>query len=179
MLPKIFLKDIRLVALSQIAKDELVNLRDAIYQLQLHDIDTVHESFLPFLAWVYRADEWNNEWPIERKRNIVKDALLLFRYKGTIWAVERALELSGYESVVTPWYEMTPEGERGTFYVQVFPALSNSKINRVNYELIFNLIEANKQGSQHWKGIITHTAQGGMYDANVVQSRRRYIVRNF
>ncbi|WP_369385316.1 phage tail protein, partial [Vibrio parahaemolyticus] len=42
---------------------------------------------------------------------------MLRKYKGTIWAVEHALELSLFEATVVPWYEMLPEGERGTFRI--------------------------------------------------------------
>ncbi|EHR5319948.1 phage tail protein I [Vibrio parahaemolyticus] len=178
MLPKIFLKDIRLMALSRIAKDELVDLRDAIYQLQLHDIDTVHESFLPFLAWIYRADEWSNEWPIERKRSVVKNALLLFQYKGTIWAVERALELSMFDASVVPWYAMNPVGTRGTFRIDAMPSDSRS-LTQSDYATFITLTESNKQGSQHWIGNIKHDPSlGSAYAAPVIRTRKRWISTN-
>ncbi|MBE3866050.1 phage tail protein I [Vibrio parahaemolyticus] len=178
MLPKIFLKDIRLMALSRIAKDELVGLRDAIYQLQLHDIDTVHESFLPFLAWIYRADEWSNEWPIERKRSVVKNALLLFQYKGTIWAVERALELSMFDASVVPWYAMNPVGTRGTFRIDAMPSDSRS-LTQSDYATFITLTESNKQGSQHWKGNIKHDPSlGSAYTAPVIRTRKRWVSKS-
>ncbi|EHK2923225.1 phage tail protein I [Vibrio parahaemolyticus] len=174
MLPKIFLKDIRLMALSQIAKDEMVGLRNAIYQLQLHDIDTVHESFLPFLAWIYRADGWSNDWPLERKRSVVKNALLLFKYKGTVWAVERALELSMFDATVVPWYAMLPEGTRGTFRIDAAPSDSRSLVQS-DYDTLIALTESNKQGSQHWKGNIIHDpSMGSAYAAPVVRTRKRW-----
>ncbi|MDG2564429.1 phage tail protein I [Vibrio parahaemolyticus] len=178
MLPKIFLKDIRLMALSQIAKDELVGLRDAIYQLQLHDIDTVHESFLPFLAWIYRADEWSNEWPIERKRSVVKNALLLFQYKGTIWAVERALELSMFDASVVPWYAMNPVGTRGTFRIDAMPSDSRS-LTQSDYATFITLTESNKQASQHWIGNIKHDPSlGSAYAAPVIRTRKRWVSKS-
>ncbi len=179
MLPKIFLKDIRLMALSQIARDELESLRDAIYQLQIHDIDNVHASFLPFLAWIYRADEWDNAWPEEQKRDVVKNALLLFQYKGTIWAVKRALQLSGFESELTVWHQMVPVGERGTFQVYVYPGgiYTPHSFFREDYERIYRLVEANKQGSQTWSGAIFNQVNGSMYAASVLTGRRRYVIK--
>lgn len=175
MLPKIFLKDIRLMALSQIAKDEMVGLRNAIYQLQLHDIDTVHESFLPFLAWIYRADGWSNDWPIERKRSVVKNALLLFKYKGTIWAVERALELSMFDATVVPWYAMVPEGARGTFKVD---AVKADGLHQKDYSDCVNLIESNKQGSQHWTMNIKNTpSEASIFAGAGVRSRKRAVIK--
>jgi len=177
MLPKIFLKDLRLVTLSHIAREELESLRGAIRYLHMHDIDLVHPSFLPFLAYIYRVDRWDASWSLSHQRAVVKDALILFTLKGTIWAVERALGLSMYDSTVTPWHGMVPKGDKGTFRIEVFPSPTHTLFTAVNYQHIVALVESNKQGSQHWNGSITHQVNGAMYTACALIGRHRYIVR--
>ncbi len=178
MLPKIFLKDIRLMALSEIARDELDSLRGSIRFLQIHDIDNVHPSFLPFLAYIYRADSWDDEWPIEHQREVVKGALLLFKYKGTIWAVERALEISMFDATVTPWYAMTPVGERGTFKVDA-TRQDGRGLNQDDYNDCVKLIESNKQGSQQWRmSVKNEPSVGFLYTPGVVRSRKRIVIQS-
>lgn len=176
MLPKIFLKDIRLMTLSDIAKDELESLRGAVRFLQIHDIDNVHPSFLPFLAYIYRVDAWDDNWPIEHQREVVKEALVLFTLKGTIWAVERALELSMFDATVTPWHAMNPVGERGTFWVYAYSA-DGRPLSQDDYGDCIKLVESNKQGSQHWKMTIQNNPSDGLlFTPTIVRSRKRVVI---
>lgn len=175
MLPKIFLKDLRLMALSQIANDELESLRGAIYQLQIHDIDVVHPSFLPFLAYIYRVDDWSDDWSEKQKREVVKNALLLFKYKGTTWAVVRALSLSEFEATVTLWYQ--GGFERGTFKIDAIPA-DTRVIAQTDYDRFISLVESNKQASQYWRGngtIKRDPRISEAYAAPVIRTRKRFV----
>ncbi|KFE16881.1 phage tail protein I [Vibrio cholerae] len=178
MLPKILKQDIRLRTLSRLTTEEMNELRSAIKGLQVLDIDHVHESYLPWLAWWFRVDTWDDAWSVERKRTIVKEALTLYKYKGTIWAVERALELTGFGPKLTVWHQMNPVGAKGTFLVEA--TQEKGGLTQKDYENVVTLVESNKQGSQHWNMIVRNPqSQGGLYAGVRVRSRKRITTRNY
>lgn len=51
---------------------------------------------LPQLAWALSVDEWDTDWPVDRKRAVIAASFEIHRRKGTPWAVRRALEVLGY-----------------------------------------------------------------------------------
>ncbi len=175
MLPKVLRQDIRLRTLSTLTTEEFNTLRSVIKYVNIMDIDNVHESFLPWLAWWFRVDAWDDNWSDERKRESISSALILRKYKGTIWAVEHALELSLFDATVVPWYAMLPEGERGTFRIDAVPSDSRS-LTQSDYATFITLTESNKQASQHWTGNIKHDPSlGSAYAAPVIRTRKRWV----
>ena len=56
-------------------------------------------EFLPWLAWALSVDEWDGEWPEERKRAAIAQSAELHRHKGTVWSVREALRRAGYKDV--------------------------------------------------------------------------------
>ncbi len=176
MLPKVLRQDIRIRTLSTLTTEEFNSLRSVIKYVNIMDIDNVHESFLPWLAWWFRVDAWDDNWSDERKRESISSALILRKYKGTIWAVEHALELSLFDATVVPWYAMLPEGERGTFRIDAMPSSSRGLTAQSDYDTFILLTESNKQASQHWIGNIKHDPSlGSAYAAPVIRSRKRWV----
>ncbi|HHC7382023.1 TPA: phage tail protein I [Vibrio parahaemolyticus] len=175
MLPKILKKDIRMQALYELTVEEFNSLRTVIKRLDIMDVYNVDASFLPWLAWWFRVDAWDDEWSEERQRESIANALILRKYKGTVWAVEHALELSLFDAVVVPWYAMVPEGTRGTFRIDAVPSDSRS-LTQSDYATFITLTESNKQGSQHWIGNIKHDPSlGSAYAAPVIRTRKRWV----
>ncbi|WP_265822494.1 phage tail protein I [Geovibrio ferrireducens] len=75
-------------------------------------IDTQPHDVLNILAWQFNLtsfDGWNTSMPIEQKREFIKNALELHRYKGTRWAVEKALEIIGHNTELYEWFEYSGE----------------------------------------------------------------------
>lgn len=110
------------------------------------------EPLLPWLAWALSVDEWSHNWPEQIKRAVIAASPELHRYKGTVWAVKRALSLLGVDATLTEWFNENGM-ERGSFNVL---ALANKNINSNNpillsEELMIQLtrmIEANKPASR-------------------------------
>ncbi len=75
--------------------------------------DTCPVHLLPYLAWAFSVDRWDRNWPEETKRQVIRDAWLIHRHKGTISALRRAIEPLGYLIRVSEWWEFG--GEPGTF----------------------------------------------------------------
>lgn len=89
--------------------------------LLLSRIDNLSEEMLDMLAWQYHVDIYEPEaLPVEQKRAIVKNALLVHRYKGTRWAIRQTLLDLGFSDVYFfEWWEMKTAPH--TFALKVYP----------------------------------------------------------
>lgn len=76
-------------------------------------------SLLPWLAWSYGVTQWDSRWTEEQKRNVVRNALFIKRYKGTYAAVERALAALGHSIRIIEWWQETPKADPYTFRIDV------------------------------------------------------------
>jgi len=54
---------------------------------------------LPWLAWGFNVDAWDDDWPIEVKRAVVRNSIPYHRAKGTLSGMRRAARASGGEIV--------------------------------------------------------------------------------
>ena len=90
----------------------------SIYNLKNPDKTPV--AFLPFLAWEVRVDVWNPNWSEEIKRAVIKAAPEVHRYKGTRYAVQKALGAFGITATITEWWQASPKGAPYTFDVTAF-----------------------------------------------------------
>lgn len=177
MLPKILRSDARIRALDDLTTEELNALREAIKSLDVMDIDHVHESFLPWLAWWFRAEQWDDSWSTEKKRIVVKESLALFRYRGTDWAVEQTLSLIGFKTNIIPWHKQEPTGINGTFAIHL-TQMEARGFEQKDYTDIVNGVERNKRGSQHWKMTVKNRrSQGSLFLPITVRSRQRVCIR--
>jgi len=80
--------------------------------------DKCPEHLLPHLAWALSVDNWNSNWPVERKRQVIKDSIYIHRKKGTRDAVERVVSaIRGDGTKVTEWFEDKANLQPGDFRV--------------------------------------------------------------
>lgn len=84
---------------------------------QLWNTDTCPLALLPYLAWAFSVNRWDEAWDEATKRNVVKQSYFVHRHKGTIGALRRAVEPMGYVISITEWWQnnKTP----GTFEMVV------------------------------------------------------------
>lgn len=61
--------------------------------------DDCRAELLPWLAWAFHVDDWDDGWSEAAKRAAIGKALELHRHKGTRWAILRQLSALGYENV--------------------------------------------------------------------------------
>lgn len=54
---------------------------------------TCPEHLLPWLAWAFSVDRWEEAWNVEQKRQIIATAVAIHRRKGTPAAVREVIEL--------------------------------------------------------------------------------------
>lgn len=73
--------------------------------------------FLPYLAWAFSVDRWDEKWPAAEKRKAVKDAFYIHRQKGTVAAVRYVIEALGYTVSIQEWWEVADP--KGTFRLAI------------------------------------------------------------
>ncbi|WP_422452446.1 phage tail protein I [Endozoicomonas sp. ALC066] len=86
---------------------------------QLWNPDTCPVNLLPYLAWSFSVDEWDDDWPEHIKRQTVKDSLYQHRIKGSRLAVENAIASFGTTANILEWWEKSPKGTPHTFSVAI------------------------------------------------------------
>ncbi|MEB5609173.1 phage tail protein I [Serratia marcescens] len=73
--------------------------------------------FLPYLAWAFSVDRWDEKWTAAEKRKAVTDAFYIHRRKGTVAAIRRVIEAMGYSMSIAEWWEIADP--RGTFRLTI------------------------------------------------------------
>ncbi|MEG8678983.1 phage tail protein I [Klebsiella pneumoniae] len=74
-------------------------------------------KFLPYLAWAFSVDRWEETWSETVKRQAVSDAFWIHQRKGTVAAVRRVIETLGYSMTLQEWW--TVADPAGTFRLTV------------------------------------------------------------
>ena len=88
---------------------------------QLWNPWTCRADLLPYLAWAFSVDRWDEAWPISTKRKAVADAFYLHKHKGTTSAVRRvvALLLPSLDAAdLCDGVDEEPRAQRGIFAQQ-------------------------------------------------------------
>ncbi|HCG8352157.1 TPA: phage tail protein I [Vibrio parahaemolyticus] len=97
--------------------------------------DKCPEHLLPHLAWSLSVDNWDSSWPVERKRQVIKDSIYIHRKKGTRDAVERVVSaIRGDDTKVTEWFEDKDNLSPGDFtvdYISTGTPVDGSELNKL------------------------------------------------
>ena len=129
---------------------------------QLCDPDSCPSSLLPYLAWAFSVDRWDEKWPEIIKRQAIKDAWFIHRHKGTAGALRRVVEPLGYLIRITEWWQNG--GEPGTFRLDI--GVQDSGITEETFFEMERLIADAKPASRHLLGLnINLDTQGAAYVA--------------
>ncbi|MHA7846219.1 phage tail protein I [Serratia sp. D1N4] len=119
-------------------------------------------NLLPYLAWAFSVDRWDEHWPEAIKRSVVTNAHFVHRHKGTISALRRVVEPLGYLIEVREWWQLdeTP----GTFRLVV--GVLETGITDAMYQELERLIADAKPASRHLTGLaISLTSECSVYTA--------------
>ncbi|TGV01264.1 phage tail protein I, partial [Mesorhizobium sp. M00.F.Ca.ET.186.01.1.1] len=116
ILPENLKADPQVQALAEAITPELQVIAQAINEcLLLPRLDELPEDIVDLLAWQYHVDFYDSSLPLEKKRELVKQANTTHRYKGTPWAIDKVVSTAFDEAVVSEWFEYG--GEPGYFKV--------------------------------------------------------------
>lgn len=106
-------------------------------------------SFLPYLAWAFSVDRWDEGWAESVKRQVVLDAFYIHQHKGTISAIRRVVEPFGFLIRVIEWWK-TGEAP-GTFRLDI--GVQDQGITEETYHELERLISDAKPCSRHLLGM--------------------------
>lgn len=104
-------------------------------------------KLLPYLAWAFSVDQWDENWHETQKRLAIKQSFLVHKQKGTITALKRVVESLGYFLSLKEWFSTRPQGVPGTFGF-VFK-VTETGIDEAIYDELIRLIEDVKPVSRH------------------------------
>lgn len=121
------------------------------------------EHLLPYLAWAFSVDKWDEDWTEEIKRLTIKHAFFIHKHKGTIAAIKRVIEPVGYLLELKEWWQETPLAEAGTFKMSV--EVSEFGLNQETYNELVRLIEDVKPVSRHLKQLSIAITPSGIAQA--------------
>ncbi|RNM26758.1 phage tail protein I [Dickeya undicola] len=124
---------------------------------QVWNPDTCPASFLPYLAWAFSVDRWDEHWPEAVKRQVIKDAFFIHRHKGTLSALRRVVEPFGYLIRITEWWQTG--GTPGTFRLDI--GVQDVGITEETYLELERLIANAKPVSRHLLGLAIHLDSRG------------------
>lgn len=112
---------------------------------------TCPADILPWLAFAYAVDEWDNGWTVEVKREVIAQSLRIKRMKGTYGAVQRALAVLGLPARVQEWFQQSPPADPYTFRIRI----ESEQIGFNAYQLaqVRRVVERYKNVRSHLTGI--------------------------
>ncbi|HFT1084464.1 TPA: phage tail protein I [Serratia marcescens] len=115
-------------------------------------------KFLPYLAWAFSVDRWDEKWTAAEKRKAVTDAFYIHRRKGTVAAIRRVIEAMGYSMSIAEWWEVADP--RGTFRLTI--DVNDVGITDEIVKELDRLIGDARPVSRHIAGIVIATRTTGI-----------------
>ncbi|HEN4834241.1 phage tail protein I [Klebsiella pneumoniae] len=115
-------------------------------------------KFLPYLAWAFSVDRWEETWSETEKRQAVSDAFWIHQRKGTVAAVRRVIETLGYSMTLQEWWEVADPA--GTFRLEV--DLNDIGITESMIKELERIIGDAKPVSRHLSQITIATKSQGV-----------------
>ncbi|AWK13471.1 phage tail protein I [Candidatus Fukatsuia symbiotica] len=116
---------------------------------QLWDADNCPLALLPYLAWAWSVDRWDESWSEATKRAVIKTAFYVHKHKGTIAALRRMVEPLGTLIRVIEWWQTNDPP--GTFRLDI--GVIETGITEAMYVELERLIEQAKPCSRHLIGL--------------------------
>lgn len=92
--------------------------------------DLCDAKYLPFLAYAFKVEFWDENLSEDKKRALIKKSLDLHRHKGTIWALEQVFEALKIEAEVKEWFDYA--GEPYHFKVNLGPYDPNDVLMKID-----------------------------------------------
>ncbi|KAF1021889.1 MAG: hypothetical protein GAK30_01578 [Paracidovorax wautersii] len=112
---------------------------------------TCPEALLPWLAYAYAVDEWDDTWTPQVKRDVIAQSIQVKRYKGTYGAVQSAITAMGLQATVQEWYQQTPAADPYTFRLGI--EAEQLGFNQQQLATIRNVAERYKNLRSHLAGV--------------------------
>ena len=134
------INDINLKIFDKICEERFRQIQLDVLNVQ--NIDNICADALPHLAEQYHitGDEgWLYCQNEDEKRQLIKNAIKLHKYRGTKYGIIRALEVLNLNADISEWFEYNGK----PFFFRVFVNLQDSYTNELEKRII-NIINVHK-----------------------------------
>lgn len=131
----------------------------------LYNPDTCPAYLLYQLAWAWSVDRWDEAWPEEVKRSVIRSSFYVHAHKGTIGALRRVVEPFGYLIEVVEWFQTEPMDVPGTFALKI--GVSDEGISEETYQELTWLIDDARPVSRHLTGLAISLETQGYLNISV------------
>jgi len=115
------------------------------------DPDTCPSALLAWLAWAFSVDEWDTAWTDAQKREVIKSAASVHRYKGTIGAVQEALGALFVGARVQEWFNQIPAGDPYTF--RILLEVDQAGVEQAAYASLYRVLDRTKNLRSHMEEV--------------------------
>jgi len=151
LLPPSITGDGKIQALAEAFERELKKIYELVETPAiLSRIDELPEEVLDLLAWQFHVEGWELASSVEEKRNLIKRAIELHRYKGTKWAIKKVLEALHLSGEIKEWYEYGGK----PYYFKVDLGVQDKEITTELRDKLINLINEYKNARSHLEEIV-------------------------
>ena len=147
--PPALKQDEKFVALGRLIADELhITANEVQKNIIYADIDNLSETWLDVLAYDLHIDWYDYDYPIEAKRDIVRDSVRVHQKLGTKAAVERALGGIHPKSRIEEWFDYGGQPYRFRIVLDT----TDSRVE-VDYDEIVKTVDIYKRLTAHLDGL--------------------------
>lgn len=148
-------------------------IENPIIIAELINPDRCPAHLLPYLAWAFSVDKWDESWSEEVKRIAIKQSYFVHKHKGTIAAVKRVIEPIGYLVELKEWFQTQPQGKAGTFSLTV--EVPESGLNEQTYNELVRLVNDVKPVSRHLSQLAIAISPTGLLNTFIAQQEGEII----
>lgn len=148
-LPGALKHDEKMVALARGLADELLGVSGHIRDVLIYSrIDELPEDLLDILAFDMHVDWYDYNYPIEAKKNIIKDSVKVHKKMGTKYAIERAIQAIYKDSRIEEWFQYDGKPYHFKLILNV-----DNKHQNIDFDKIIQEINLYKRLSAHLESI--------------------------
>ena len=150
-LPPVLKHDPKMKSLAEAVAAEALKVSGGIENVLIYArIDELQEELLDILAFDMHIDWYDYSFPVEVKRDIVKNSVKVHKKMGTKYAVEKALESIYPDSYVQEWWEYG--GKPFTFKVVLNMTQAKVIMNNTIFD-VYKTVQIYKRLSAHLENI--------------------------
>ena len=155
-LPGPLKRDPKMKALAAAVTNEMLDASGEIEKVLIYSrINELPEELVDILAYDMHVDWYDYNYPLEAKRDLVKNSVKVHKKMGTKYAIETALGSLFPDSEVEEWFQY--EGEPGHFHIVL--DVTDQKIT-ADYAAIIRAVKMYKRLSAHMDEL---TYQGSVH----------------
>jgi phage tail P2-like protein len=99
---------------------------------------TCPEALLPWLAWAFSVDTWDDTLTVAQKRAVIASSFLVHARKGTRYAVLQSLAAVGVDAEIVEWWQQAPAAAPHTFRVdlETLPdGMTDARVDRLEAQI--------------------------------------------